>query len=496
MLLQAQPKYDCYWMMGYHDHAPDSLIWGASVMDFCGDSLQIYETDHPMNFNFTNASMSDEAGNLLFYTNGIYIANAQHEPMLNGTGLFTPGTSGFNEDGIPIPQGVLILPWPEQLGKFFVFYGKLTYFTINGSLTVGTTPLYYATVDMALENGLGAVIEKNIIMVSDTFDIGKITATRHANGRDWWIVVPEYSSHRLFRFLLDPDGVTAYPPAILDDKLWRGFGQAAFSPDGNFYAHLSLKAWGDNYITFTAFDRCSGEFTALGQYHYTEEEAFAGLAISPNSRYVYNTSLYEIRQFDLWADDVPASADTVAVYDGYREVIPGFSFTLPTVFYLSQLAPDGKIYIVSSNGVRSMHVIEQPDLPGEACDVRQHSVILPKLNRTLPNFPNYRLGALEGSPCDTLMVSSSAPEPVSEPQAYLLPNPAQGFFMLVTDAPELPAGSLRLYDGTGRLVQRHILPPGLREHRFDIAALPAGMYYVSVEYGGWAMKTMKLAVLK
>lgn len=497
MLLQAQTKYDCYWMFGYaDDYEETDTIFGASVMDFCGDSLRIYEIDRPMNFDFTNASMSDETGNLLFYTNGIYIANAQHQPMLNGTGLLTPGTTGFNEDGIPIPQGVLILPWPDNPGKYFVFYGRVSLLYFNTWLTVSTSPLYYATVDMNLENGLGAVTQKNVIISSDTLKMGKITATRHANGRDWWVVMSKFHSYELVRFLVTPEGVVDYGPVTQDILIKKGHGQAVFSPDGAYYADLSLYDWSDNYITFLGFDRCTGEFTSLGQYHYTDNEGHAGLAISPNSRYVYHPSTYEIRQFDLWADDIPASMDTVAVYDGFREVIPGLSFTLPTVFYLAQLAPNGKIYIVSSNGVRSMHVIEQPDLPGEACDVRQHSVLLPKLNKTLPNFPNYRLGALEGSPCDTLVVSSILPAAQRGPQLYLLPNPAQAFFVLVADAPELPAGSLRLYDGTGRLVQRHALQPGLREHRFDIAALPAGMYYVSVEYGGRAMKTMKLAVLK
>lgn len=50
-----------------------------------------------------------------------------------------------------------------------------------------------------------------------------------------------------------------------------------------------------------------------------------------------------------------------------------------------------------------LHVINNPDLPGDNCDVCQHCVALPSWNSfSMPNFPNYRLGYLEGSPCDTL----------------------------------------------------------------------------------------------
>ena len=53
--------------------------------------------------------------------------------------------------------------------------------------------------------------------------------------------------------------------------------------------------------------------------------------------------------------------------------------------------------------VNTLHVIHSPDLPGSDCRFEQHGVQLPTLNNTtLPNFPNYRLGPLDGSPCDTL----------------------------------------------------------------------------------------------
>ncbi|HMX40726.1 MAG TPA: PKD domain-containing protein, partial [Saprospiraceae bacterium] len=56
-----------------------------------------------------------------------------------------------------------------------------------------------------------------------------------------------------------------------------------------------------------------------------------------------------------------------------------------------------------TNGIRYLHVIDQPDEAGTACGFRQQGIELPTVNQSsIPNFPNYRLGPLDGSPCDTL----------------------------------------------------------------------------------------------
>jgi PKD repeat protein len=49
-----------------------------------------------------------------------------------------------------------------------------------------------------------------------------------------------------------------------------------------------------------------------------------------------------------------------------------------------------------------MHIINRPNLPGLACDVRQHEIEFPYPYGNTPVFPNHRLGPLDGSPCDTL----------------------------------------------------------------------------------------------
>jgi hypothetical protein len=114
------------------------------------------------------------------------------------------------------------------------------------------------------------------------------------------------------------------------------------------------------------------------------------------------------------------------------------------------------------------------------------------------------LGALEGSPCDTIVAVSTAEQRRGGEgwRLRVLPNPAQDFCVLVLDPlagdalPVLENLSLRLYDGMGRLLRQQALPTGLREHRIGLEGLPPGMYYVSVQAGGQPAKTEKLIVLR
>lgn len=102
-----------------------------------------------------------------------------------------------------------------------------------------------------------------------------------------------------------------------------------------------------------------------------------GCAFSPNSNVLYVSSSRYVYQFDATASNLAASQITVAVWDGFYSPVPGFP-ALPTYFYLSALAPDGKIYITSGNSGFHMHVINYPDSLGFACNIVQHGIVLPR----------------------------------------------------------------------------------------------------------------------
>ena len=118
-------------------------------------------------------------------------------------------------------------------------------------------------------------------------------------------------------------------------------------------------------------------------------------------RYIYQYEALEV--------DVLESRITVAIHDGYDYFYPpDTTFGFSTAFGFMGLAPDGKIYVSSTSGTnRLMSRIESPNKKGANCYVSQHSVALPtSYARTVPNFPNFRLGPLDGSECDTLGIDN------------------------------------------------------------------------------------------
>ena len=158
------------WLLGYNGSS--GIPWGGTNIDFSSGSPVISYVNRSMNFSTSNGVISDSNGNLLFYTNGVYIANAQNDTMLNGGGLNPSSytTSYGYLHGLSIAQGDLIIPFPNDSTKYYLFHltidngGALTYY------------FYYSIIDMTLDNGLGGVISKNNILLSDALIPGAVTA--------------------------------------------------------------------------------------------------------------------------------------------------------------------------------------------------------------------------------------------------------------------------------------------------------------------------------
>jgi hypothetical protein len=487
-------KEDNVWFLG-GSSASDS-VYKTCMFDFTGDTLTRSYLYQNLPFRITNTSISDAAGNLLCFSNGENIYNRNRQVMENGFDFF-PKSNG---NQYTFSQSYLLLPLPNDAQKVVYIYGDPDF--VNDLTFIGYIALKYAIVDMSLNGGLGSVVQRELVAGTDTTAVGQITAVRHGNGRDWWVLAPRFEPNVYYRFLLTPDGLHAAGAQIIPSAP-VGLGQVVFSPDGQWYGRYNWHGIipDSSFSTFDLyrFDRCTGllgEHTTKTYSTDGTKGKSGGIAFSNSSRYLYVSRWDSIFQYDLHATDILASEEVVAVYDGFLA-----EFNQPTRFFTLQLAPDNKIYCSVSNvNSRYLHVIENPDLPGVACNVRQHAIHLPVFNNNLlPNMPYYRLYDEDGSPCDTLGINgppTSVRPLVHSPHLRLYPNPAQGWIVLDSEkAPTQPLW-LRFYNAQGRIVLEMRHPEFGRSYRFGVETLQPGYYVLEIVCDGGVRYMEKVVVVK
>ncbi len=450
------------WLMGNDCCGPN---FAGMNLDFSSGSLNITTNQRPMRLNATNGEICDSLGNLLFYSNGIYVANANDDTMMNGSGL-NPGSftnNRFNY-GLTIPQANLVIPIPENPNQYYLFHETAD----DDGNTFASYFLYYSIIDMNLDGGLGGIVQKNTVLLNDTLVAGRITSCKHANGRDWWIVVHQFRTNIMYRFLITPTGILGPWQQNLFTYRDNYFGQAIFSPQGDKFAYYDPFTDLDIY----SFDRCSGNF--YGQIHidFNDSAAGGGAAFSSSGRYLYVSSQNYIYQFDMQASNIPASQVTIGVYDGFLS--NGFVAN----FYLAALAPDNKIYITCGNSTTDIHVINFPDSVGASCDFCQHCVSLPAFNAaTIPNHPNYFLGADGGTVCDSLPTGLAFIKRATD-EFLLFPNPALNDIYITVGRENIEKVSLS--NSFGQNIPIECDFKSINYLHFDVSKFENGFYYIEI----------------
>jgi hypothetical protein len=474
----AQQGVSNLWMGGYVEAGVDTALGGVDLNFISGD-IVITTVDHGIDFFRTSANITDSVGNLLFSTNGAYIANATGDTMLNGGGLSPSWYTSIYPDGLNLSQACMILPKPDAPGLYYLFHG-----TLDDAPNSNALFLYLTTIDMALDGGLGGVVSKNQVLIADTLNTGKITAVRHANGRDWWVFCHKLNTDTYYRLLVTPNGVSLDGTQAIGEIRPRDVGQVCFSPDGSKFAYY----YGANTdLEVFDFDRCTGLLSNPVHITIDDSNFAGGVAFSPNSRYLYVSSSRVVYQYDVEAPDIETSMVQIAEWDSTYSPFPPFS----TKFDLAQLAPDGQVYIATGNTTLRLHVIHNPNEPGLACNMEQHGVELPRFfANSLPNHPNYFLGPVDGSVCDSLGINtltSTLSRGAGVVRAF--PNPsADGHFVLRYPA-NAGVGWLEVRDIAGRVMLRERIPQWSTVHAVELLGPAAGMYQCTLRWGVRSVST-------
>ncbi len=449
-------KRDYRWQVG-------ADIWGniAAELNFNADSLVISNRPATLPMDVTKTDICDRDGNLLFYTNGYTIMNRLHEVMENGAGL-SPGilTNDWLPYGEALHQGALFLPVPDVDSLYILMHARAEYLSQMNQYGQhhSTWPLYYSVIERSPQYPDGRVTEKNVVLYEGQVTFGQISACRHANGRDWWVLVFKHFSNEYLRYLLHPGGIMAYPADSVGVMRRTGVGQAVFSPDGTQYAKFDLQM--GPQLSLYDFDRCTGTLSNFRQLNYTYPTGISGgLAFSPNSRYLYVFSNDYAVQYDTYADETQSSVTLVAQY----QVVPDMQR-----FSGGQLAPDGKIYISG----------QCPAAGGRSVWQARSLLALAGVDQVYSDDCVWNTSAL-GTPNDGVEEALIQEEKSKTEQILLIfPNPAQD--RLTVRFQPGAAQYMQLADATGRPQWSLDVSSGLcsqGELLIDISRLTSGYYY-------------------
>ena len=236
------------------------------------------------------------------------------------------------------------------------------------------------------------------------------------------------------------------------------------------------------------FDRCSGSFSNTQTIHLTSGSYLFGLAFSPSGNFIYACSsgyVFQINSANL-------SVDTVATYDGF---ISGFPPSCcATSFWNMYQAANGKIYITSGSGVQHLHEMNFPDSAGIACDVQQHTIALGNYFhlRAVPNHPNYYLGPVLGSACDSLGLGWN--EISHDFKFSVSPNPNNGNFKILYLLPQNKNGKLEIFDVNGRRIYRMNLPQWSTMQWISLPEIANGLYAIKITSDGFSVAKKLLIV--
>lgn len=327
-------------------------------------------TDGAMNSIEGCASISDNSGGLLFYTDGETIFNRNHEIMVNGLDIGGSTSS---------TQSAIIVPLPDSETIYYIFTVDATFLSIRGN------GLNYTIVDMSLDNGNGAVTSKNINLLPDCAE--KLTSVvRSCTDNSIWVLafatetgqkqVTKPNFDTFHAFLLDSSGVstssitsTFNSISTVDDQ-----GYIKFSADGNKLASANYYSG----LHIFDFDRSLGEVNNHQEITINATNTIAyGIEFSLSGRYLYATTynrvypLWQERsdllQYDLEAADISASQ---IIIDDNRVLFRG----------ALQMGINGKIYRAVSDdyftGLPYLGVINEPENPGLSSDYVHEGLIL------------------------------------------------------------------------------------------------------------------------
>lgn len=334
------------------------MLLGGKKISFAFDPPVVSNvTSTPLfHTNEGYSCISDREGREVLYCNGQLVWGRDHQMMPNGDGLL---------GGVSALQGSIIVPNPSMNGLYYVF----TTDHAGGSAGPNNNGvLAYSVVDLALNNGNGDVLagQKNIILRAPVSE--RLTAIRHCNGHDIWVLAHEFDSDAFLAYLITDQGLNLTPVVShvgIPNMNVGGVGNEAIgymkpSPMGDKVAYTCPYG---KYAEVLKFDCSTGVLSDPVELWHPPEKGYFGLEFSPDgtnlyvSEFRYAFDVPYIWQFELDVHEAAVINNSRTPIGGPWQHNGNCSMTL---------GPDDRIH-VGVAGITGMHVIRYPNEEGAAC---------------------------------------------------------------------------------------------------------------------------------
>jgi len=424
------------------------------------------EERHNQNIPAGTTTISDETGQVLFFTDGASVWDLNGNIMENGDSI-----GGDNSAS----QSVLAVPIPDEQTLFYLF-------TTQESAN-GTNEVSYSLVDIKAENqdGVGNVVTKNNFLFSPSTEH---TAALNA-GDTTWMMFHELGNNTFRAYPVSALGIG--PPVLSSVGSNHGFnsgvGAMKFNSDGDKVA-VTISEGGCNKLEIFDFDQSTGEMTEYARIDLGCDGDVYGLEFSEDGDRVlvsYRNGGPGIEEFNIKAvenDDPDAAicpscfenantrAEIEACINSTKNSISGTSgLNLGAI----QIGPNGQIYaaIVGSDRIGQINV-------GSGCN--SSSTFTTDGVQPMPGTSNL------GLPSFVQNSGSSIPEPSlsGPPRICLDPELGGGALFEGAGEPDIDSYFYTITDENGVIILNEFGGPGDQFQTYEHNFSEPGLYTVDL----------------
>lgn len=423
-------------------------------------------TPHNQNIPAGTTTISDQAGQVLFFTDGESVWDLNGDLMENGEDI-----GGDNSSS----QSVIAVPVPQEQTLFYLFTTQAT--------AGGTNSVSFSLVDIKSENqtGVGNVVTKNNFLFSPSTE----QSAAITSGDTTWVMFHELGNNTFRAYPVSSQGIGQ--PVLSSVGSSHGFnsgvGSMKFSPDGTKLA-VTISEGGCNKVEIFEFDQQTGELTEYARVDLGCDGDVYGLEFSQDSDRVlvsYRNGGPGIEEFIIKEvdNDDPNATSCPACFDSASTRAQREACILTTRNQVSgtgsldlgalQIASDGQIYVavVGDNRIGQIQV-------GSGCS--GSSTFNQDAVEAMPGTANL------GLPSFVQNSGSSIPEPALSLPGRLCLDPELGASGLFEGAgePDIDSYFWTITNDDGTVIQNNFGGPGEQFQTLDQIFTAPGIYTVEL----------------